>query len=626
MRYIIITLLTLATLVVSAKQTTKVYENPDYIFTCNCISKVTKVEIKKKETVLTLHCSIRNGYWIRFGSNTKLRDNSGRYYSLKGIDSECDLQIDKMQPYHPDEFDVRLIFEPLAKDVTEIDFNPDDEDDGIFGIQLTGLPADCIINKPEIDLNYQLPQPVYGYGKARLKGHIAYFRKGMLKHLILSFEGHEYISSVNGMVKIPIDDNGCFDIEVPLYRTMPAYIGNGTLYLQPDETTEITVLLGKDGYQDIDNNVYPTAISVENGPLKSLANEINFTFTLRNCQWINYRHHIKEINDYRLVAASYDDVCKRINEICDSIDNKIEKGHFSDAYKQLAHLRNKVNRYNELNIGILIPMDSSIKISDTRQKEFIDGKAKHQLELYDMLLDITSDPRMVLQPDFNYFYSRLGDTNMQYSDNFLNEKKTLGLIKQIERNIVIDDEQKAILATLPEDNQRFLNNKMETLMERIRDIRSKEGYRIHEEAESLSEVPDSLLHEALMKKYGDGKHWVFFNQWFVTGNYSQSINRNIIQKIQKEFPNSDVVFIHVAQTAREHELWIQQAADLQGEHYMLDFNSWDALRKKVCGSSYKKGDVGFELLKPDGTQVWRKPYYPDIEELRKWFRQIPIKE
>lgn len=626
MRYIIITLLTLATLVVSAKTTTQVYENPDYIYTSNSIAEVTKVELKKKETVLTLHCRIRNGYWLRFESNTKLRDNSGRYYSLKSIDSECDLQIDKMQPYHPDVFDVRLIFEPLAKDVTEIDFDPDDEDDGIFGIQLTGLPADRRIKEPEIDLSYQLPQPVYGYGEAHLKGHIAHFRKGMLKRIMLSFEGHEFLTSLNGMVEIPLDENGFFDIKIPLYRTMPAYIGRGTLYLQPGATTEVVVLLGKSSCRDIDGNVMPIAVSVENGPLNSLANEINFKSTFANYQWTYYGPYVKEINDYRLVAASYDDVCQRINEIYDSIDHEIENGHFSDAYKQLAHLRNKVNRYNELNIGILIPMDSSIKISDTRQKEFIDAKAKHQVELYDILLDITSDPLMVLQPDFNYFYSRLGNTNMQYSDNFLNEKKTLGLIKQIERNIVIDDEQKAILATLPEDNQRFLNNKMETLMGRIRDIRSKEGYRIHEKTEDLTDVPDSLLHETLMKKYGDGKHWVFFNQWFVTGDYSQGINRNIIQKIQKEFPNRDVVFIHVAQTAREHELWIQQAADLQGEHYMLDFNSWDALRKKVCGSSYKKGDVGFELLKPDGTQVWRKPYTPDIEELRKWFRQIPIKE
>lgn len=407
---------------------------------------------------------------------------------------------------------------------------------------------------------------------------------------------------------------------------MPAYLGYGTLYLQPGETTEVIVFHGKTNYRNIDGDVKPILVSVENGPLKSLANEINNTSTLRNYQWISYQPFTKEINDYRLTAPSYDDVCRRINEICDSIDNEIEKGSSSDAYKQLVHMRNKINRYMQLNIGILTPMGSSIKISESRKKECIDEKEKHQLELYDMLLDITNDPRMVLLPDFNYFYRNLGSTNMQYSDDFLNEKKTVGFIKQIERNIVIDDEQKAILVTLPEDNQRFLNNKMETLMGRIRDIRSKEGYRIHEKTEDLTDVPDSLLHETLVKKYGDGKHWIFFNQWCVTDEYSQGINRNIIQKIQKEFPNRDVVFIHVAETAKEHELWIQQAADLQGEHYMLDFNSWDTLRKKVCGSSYKKGHVGFELLKPDGTQVWRKPYYPDIEELRKWFRQIPIKE
>ena len=111
---------------VSAKD--KVIVNPVYEFSNTGITYITKIELGKKETRLHVRTIFIPGWWVLFPKTTYIEDCvTGKRWQATGIiNGEFDKQIS--MPASGDSTFV-LIFPPLDKSVTKINFCDNDETD-----------------------------------------------------------------------------------------------------------------------------------------------------------------------------------------------------------------------------------------------------------------------------------------------------------------------------------------------------------------------------------------------------------------------------------------------------------------------------------------------------------------
>jgi hypothetical protein len=128
-------IIALTTFTVSAKD--EVIVNPVYEFSRTGITHITKIELGKNETRLHVHTIFLPGWWTKFPTMTYIEDcATGKRWQATGIiNGEFDKEI--YMPASGDSTFV-LIFPPLDKSVTKINFSRDSETDRpeIFGISL----------------------------------------------------------------------------------------------------------------------------------------------------------------------------------------------------------------------------------------------------------------------------------------------------------------------------------------------------------------------------------------------------------------------------------------------------------------------------------------------------------
>jgi thiol-disulfide isomerase/thioredoxin len=115
----------------------KIIVNPAYEFTTSGVTYITRVELGKKETRLHVKTIFLPNWWVKFPKATYIEDcATGKRWQTTGIiNGELDKEI-----YMPADGDSTfiLLFPPLDKSVTKINFGDSDEKDAttIYGISL----------------------------------------------------------------------------------------------------------------------------------------------------------------------------------------------------------------------------------------------------------------------------------------------------------------------------------------------------------------------------------------------------------------------------------------------------------------------------------------------------------
>ena len=229
--------------------------NPVYEFSNTGITHITKIELGKDETRLYTHDIFIPGWWVKYPKITYIEDcTTGKRWEATGIiNGEFDKEM-----YMPDSGDSTfvLIFPPLDKSVTKINFCRNEEGDvsKIFGISLDPNA------KP---LNKEMPSEVskwiddelakanrkllmdfkagefFDTDTARLIGYIKGYdpRAGFSTGII--YASNE-ITREDFPVIIQIHDDGHFEGIIPMNYPQYMYINfkrtNVKFYIQPGQT------------------------------------------------------------------------------------------------------------------------------------------------------------------------------------------------------------------------------------------------------------------------------------------------------------------------------------------------------------------------------------------------------
>ena len=248
----------------------KIIANPVYEFSNSGITHITKIELGKNETRLYIHDIFIPHWWVKYPKTTYIEDcaTGKRWQATEIINGEFDQEI-----YMPDSGDSTfvLIFPPLDKSVTKINFCDNDEEDIsiIFGISLDKkaksnskeIPAEVsqwIVNElakaKRKDLMDFEANEFFATDTARLIGYIKGYdpRAGFSTGMVYA---RNEITGEDYPVVIQIHEDGRFEGSIPMNYPKYMYVSfNNSIvdfYIQPGQT--LAMLLDWEDFRMADN-------------------------------------------------------------------------------------------------------------------------------------------------------------------------------------------------------------------------------------------------------------------------------------------------------------------------------------------------------------------------------------
>ena len=116
------TLLLLLLLFTLTAQATDVHyrriDNPEFLFRGYNMFEVTSIELSDTATVVNMRVNYIQGLWFLVEGNSFLRDDQGRTYTIRALDSTCGIQLDQNYFHQTGgEVIIRKIYPPLPADV-----------------------------------------------------------------------------------------------------------------------------------------------------------------------------------------------------------------------------------------------------------------------------------------------------------------------------------------------------------------------------------------------------------------------------------------------------------------------------------------------------------------------------
>ena len=223
----------------------RIIEQPPFTAWSSTSIEIDKVALSDTATVLHIKAFYRPKNWIRIASGSFLKGSDGELYPLRhGIGITPD---QKFWMPESGQAEFKLVFPPLPKDITSIDFSEGDTEGAfkIWGIQLDGklpklkLPAEATERTKKLTT---LPTPKIEKGKALLEGQILDFEPGMSSNFTIYLRG---AVNLEQKVDIKVNDNGQFSSEIPVITTTPATLYAGIeaidFLLAPGEKTNLVI-------------------------------------------------------------------------------------------------------------------------------------------------------------------------------------------------------------------------------------------------------------------------------------------------------------------------------------------------------------------------------------------------
>lgn len=325
----------------------KVIVKPQILAVNNNVLEIDSIVRTDSSTVFHMQAFFQPKYWIKIDPKSFLTDNLGQTYPIqKGVG--IDLGKEFWMP-ESGQTTFQLVFPPLQTKATSVDFSEGDYQGayGLWGIQLTNqkklqieLPEG--VKEAHIDPKESLPDPIYKYGMATLKGQILNYQPGM------ATEGSAYLMGIlqseHEAKKIVIADDGTFELQVPAVAPFYSFLnlpyGQFDCLLAPDETTQIYI--------------NPTECARQESKLRrkeaAIGKRVYYAGYLAGLQQEMADHEPLDIT----FAGNYEDYLKTMNQIAGmtpdefkayllrQMDEKkqlIEAGSFSQAYRELAHIK-----------------------------------------------------------------------------------------------------------------------------------------------------------------------------------------------------------------------------------------------------------------------------------------------
>lgn len=597
----------------------RMIEQPPFSNWSSTSIEVDKVALSDTATVLHIKAFYRPKNWIKIASGSFLKGSDGELYPLRhGIGITPD---QKFWMPESGQAEFKLVFPPLPKDITSIDFSEGDTEGAfkIWGIQLDGklpklkLPAEATERTKKLTT---LPTPKIEKGKALLEGQILDFEPGMSSKFTIYLRG---AVNLEQKVDIKVNDNGQFSSEIPVITTTPATLYTGIeaidFLLAPGEKTNLFInqreicrrqsKLHKDKKSNEANVYYGGYLA---GPSGEIA-KLNFKTNIDD----DYPQFIKDLKD------------KNAEEVKAYILNKHkEKLRQIDALKATKACKEMLCCAVDASAASLLTFVPGImqrvhitnyKLKDEQVNEYIKN---NPVNLPDDFLNVLRDfPSLnTTQAMYVPLYMRLTGSPM-FRTAF---SKALGTDKGIyfELSTVADvlngindftpvtEEQLAKISALSTPVYlEAVKEKNDELLAKIEENKKKTGFTINE----AGVVSNEDLFASIISKYRG--HTLLVDFWATWCGPCRMANKAMIP-MKEELKDRDIVYIYLTGETSPKGTWENMIPDIHGEHFRVTADQWSYL----MNSFQIRGVPTYLLVDREGNITYKTTGFPGVDKMK----------
>lgn len=597
----------------------RIIEQPPFTAWSSTSIEIDKVALSDTATILHIKAFYRPKNWIKIASGSFLKGSDGELYPLRhGIGITPD---QKFWMPESGQAEFKLVFPPLPKDITSIDFSEGDTEGAfkIWGIQLDGklpklkLPAEATERTKKLTT---LPTPKIEKGKALLEGQILDFEPGMSSNFTIYLRG---AVNLEQKVDIKVNDNGQFSSEIPVITTTPATLYAGIeaidFLLAPGEKTNLVInqreicrrqsKLHKDKKSNEANVYYGGYLAGLSGEIAKL----NFKTNIDD----DYPQFIKDLKD------------RNAEEVKAYILNKHkEKLRQIDALKATKACKEMLCCAVDASAASLLTFVPGIiqrvhitnyKLKDEQVNEYIKS---NPVNLPDDFLNVLRDFSSLNTTRAMYvpLYMRLTGSSM-FRTAF---SKALGTDKGIyfELSTVADalngindftpvtEEQLAKISALSTPVYlEAVKEKNDELLAKIEENKKKTGFTINE----AGEVSNEDLFASIISKYRG--HTLLVDFWATWCGPCRMANKAMIP-MKEELKDRDIVYIYLTGETSPKGTWENMIPDIHGEHFRVTADQWSYLMK----SFNIRGVPTYLLVDREGNITYKTTGFPGVDKMK----------
>lgn len=601
----------------------RVIERPPFLAWSSNSIEIDKIVMSNTATTLYVKAFYRPKYWIKIATGSFLKDNNGTLYPIrKGIGITLEKEF-----WMPEsgEAEFQLLFPPIPKDVTSLDFSEGDFDGAykIWGIQLnekgfrkSPLPEDAINNK--INKKAQLPAPELIYGKTILTGKVLDFKKDMPASGRLQL--NDPVRWLDFSEEVTINEDGTFQVQTDVITVTPTILvfpfAQIPCLLAPGKESSVIINTAECTRQQShlrkDDKPYGKK-AYYSGYLAELQQEL-----ADNAIPTNLVNSPKKIVD-EVIGKDLNGIKGYFMEKRNDIRKQIEKTSLSPAAKEIL----KANTDITTAIGLLMGKDIlkrahvvGQKMNQEQAKEYyMNTRIEFPDNYFNVLKELAlNTPADLYAPEYAYGTGIFG-SQKELIEQYLGTNQGIlfqmieahRCYRSIEGFTPLTAQEIAKLESLPspayKDMLTELNKK---LLKKIELNKQKTGYKINE----IGEAGNEELFSAIISRFKG--HVLLVDFWATWCGPCRTANKAMVP-LKEELKDKDILYLYVAGENSPKDTWKNMIPDIHGEHFRLTSHQWKYLMDKFN----IQGVPTYFIIDRKGNTVYQQTGFPGADTMKK---------
>ena len=604
---IITALLALVALTAAAKKQV-VWENPSaFMGSYNSEFKITKVELKKTETVLHVTANYSPGSWIRFAKESFLLTPDGTKYGITGgaktNEQEADLMLDSLfwMP-QTGTANLALHFKPVPQDTKELDFleSYNEQDFKFWNISDSKTKKDVAMPADWQHVQYAkdetLPAAKISKGVATVKVRMLGYKKGMgLEFFVGTFVP---LASKERFDKtFRFADDGTVKIEVPLRLTREVTVGVrglafGNIVIGPGQETEILMKVCSD-----------------NKPFLAFKGYMAKT----NMDLVN----AKKANEAVNLVGSDDKVFLKVKE-CKTKEERLQC--LQDIFDQRVATIRK-SKYTTAAQDLLCMMAESNFVKWSRQFAWKysnyyvdeDGRVVWSQENIFEKMEKNKDLLPLSEEEQAYTWKYLNEPTSPCSQEFWDAPLSMYDKKALEKN-AYNNELRCIQSVMDPGQANLMDLYLEVMKhEDCKNVLLEyqaEQKRIAEELASQQSVfyqkfddvaPENILQTILDKYKGKVVLIDIWATWCGPCRQGHQLMKPWKAALKQDQKGKNIQFVYITSPSSPLKTWQTMIKDIDGDHYYLTKEQYNYILEKY----ESEGIPTYAIYDAEGNQTFK---------------------